>query len=114
MQYAAKQGSYPNAAGPLGLAAAAQRTALPPCQQSPEAQLGCLLSYPSYFGKPRWSWLSWLGQRQAGGVKRPGTCAGSGQECLEPVSATTRVVIQYSGLSNVNSNLGPEYSCPGK
>ena len=108
-RHAAKQGSHPNAAEPLGIAAAAQSSALPPCQQGPEAKLRCLLRDPSHGPKPCWRWLSWLGQRQANGVRHPMTYASSGRECLVPVSATARVVIQYSGLSNINSNPSQEH-----
>jgi len=76
--YSQEQLTYPTAGAPPGPAAAGQRSAWLAYQQGPVERQRRLQEGPGCSLGPFWT-----GQKGAGGVRRPGTCAGSGQACPE-------------------------------
>lgn len=91
--------SHPIAAGPLAPAAAEQSSAWLDGQTGPGA---CLRRAARNLGRSRqtglWRQVKQAEQGWAGGVRRPGTCAGSGRGCPGPETAAARGEIQYSDL----------------
>ena len=90
--------SHPNVAAPLGPAVAGQSSAWLVCQTGPGAGLRCEGRSPQDSKQAPWGRGKKVGQREAGGVRHPRTCAGSGQECPEPGSAAATEGTQYSDL----------------
>ena len=90
---------HPIAAGLLSPAAAEQSSAWLVDQTGPGAGLHCAvrnLGCSRHAGPQRR--VKQVQQGWVGGVRRPGTCAGSGQECPVPGIAAAREEIQYSDL----------------
>lgn len=90
--------SHPSAAVPPDPAAAEQNSAWLVCQ----TDLGAGVCYEgrSWGHAMHAGWRQEVqGElRQAGGVRRRGTCAGRDQGCPEPRSAAAKGGTQYSGL----------------
>ena len=95
--------SHPIAAGPLAPAAAEQSSAWIVDQSAPAAHLRHGVRNP---GHSRQAGLQRLMEQLelawAGGVRRPGTCAGRGQGYPEPETAAAKEEIQYSDLCHVH------------
>lgn len=93
--------SYPSAAELLGLASAEQSSVWLVGQTGPGASVPQVVSSLGHSRARQVVLLrqvKQLGQSWAGGVRRPRTCAGSGQEYLAPRTVTARTGIQCSSL----------------
>jgi len=93
--YSQEQWTYPTAGAPPGPAAAGQRSVWIAYQQGPVERQRRLQKGPGCSLGPVWA-----GQKGAGGVRHPGTCAGSGRGCPEPGSAAAKEAKQCSILCN--------------
>lgn len=99
--------SHPSAAVAPDPAAAEQSSAWLVYQTDPGADVCCEGRSWGRAMRAGWRQEQQRERRRAGGVRRPGTCAGRGQGCPEPRSAAARGGTQYSGLwykAKQNSN----------
>ncbi|KAA6425128.1 MAG: hypothetical protein FRX49_04624 [Trebouxia sp. A1-2] len=83
--YSQEQWTDPTGDAPPGPAAAGQSSAWLAYRQGPVERQRCLQKGPGCFLGP-----AWTGQKGAGGVRHPMTCADSGQVCPEPASAAAK------------------------